>query len=301
MAWYNKKRKVDFINQYPSIVGDHTFNTIFNKTAILENELGKDCSLFTLPEISDLARSFHSADPGSIKHKISLLRSYAQFCIDNGISETGINHYIEMTASMCADAVDKRKMAETYITRKEVEEIVSVFENPRDQYIILAPYEGIYGQGLCEILQLRESDLLGQNRVRLCTGREIEVSDLLYRIMVKAAEAETAIYNGRERRLKNTDHVYKGIVIKSNTGIVTEYQLKRKLNKLKNYLDRGTLGFRMLYVSGFLNEIDKQVQKYGGFWDAIEGINTVIEHYQAPYGAHIVKQMYKEMLSIKQD
>ena len=294
MDWYNRGVKEEFINRYTSTVGEYTFNAIFSKSAVIERELDKDCSCFSLPEIMDLARSFRSADISSVRFKISLLNSYAHFCINSGMSDTGLNHYSEVTEAMYESLVDKRKMAQTYISRKEVEDILTYFENPRDKYVILAPYEGVYGEGLCELLKLGKKDLLKENTVRLCTGRKLVVSPLLYNVMEDAAETYTAFYNGKERRLEKTDLVYKPIELES-VKKTDDRAIKRKFTKLKRYLDRDTFGVRMLYVSGFLNEIDKLVSKYGGFEEARHMFDTVQDRYQSKYTLGTIRKMYKEM------
>ena len=293
MSWYNNSVKVEFINQYQGIVGGNVFNNIFQRCADMEFALEKDCSSFNLEEIMDLARSFHSADLTSVKVKMSLLRSYTQFCIEKGMSNTGLNHYSEITTAMYEGVVDRRKMAETYITREEVEEIIAAFENPRDKYIILAPYEGIYGPKLCEITELRKKDLLGNNRIRLCTGREIIVSDLLYGIMEEAAEEYEATYINRKVRLQNTDKIYKGID-KDSVGNTDDKTLKRKYWRMRSYLERSTFGARMLYVSGFINEIGNAVEKSGGFDSATREIGEIRKHYNSTYSIYTIKKMYKE-------
>jgi len=298
--WYNESIKQEFINSYQGIVGEFTFNTIFSKTKELEQALNKDCSLFVLPEILDLARSFKSGDIASIRFKISLLKSYTQFCISKGLSKTGLNHYIEVTTAMYNEVVDKKKMAETYISREEVEDIISIFDNPRDKYIILAPFEGIYGEDLCELLKLRKKDLLGNGRVRLYTDREIVVSNMLYNIMEDAADTYVAEYNGKKRPLINTDLVFKPLDTKGSLDVIGEIQIKKKFSRLKRHLDRKTFGIRMLYTSGFLSEVDKAVQKAGSIEAAKEQINEIQIKYQSRYPINSIKKMYNEMKLVQE-
>lgn len=296
MNWYNDDLKKDFVNQYTGGVADRTFNMIFSKAAKMESVLGKDCSQFTLDEILDLARSFGASDISSVKFKLSLLRTYTNFCINSGFHSTGINHYDDLHSKIYADLIDVRKAAKTYLSDKEVMEIVSQFENPRDKYLILGPYEGIYGKELCELLNLSRHDLLGDNKLKLCTGRTIEVSSTLYGIIEDCLAATTVLYSGRERELEKSDLVYKSVVMKS--AYTSASNIKKKFFKMRNYLDRDTFGVRMLYVSGFMNRVRDAVSRHETFEDAREEIEELQKRYQNSYSFASIKLKYDEMMFV---
>ena len=296
MNWYNENLKKDFISQYTGEVAQNTFKLLFSKAAQMEFLLEKDCSQFTLDEIMDLARSFGASDMSSIKHKMSLLRTYTNFCINSGFHNTGINHYEELHSKVYEELIDVRKAAQTYISREEVEDIISRFDNARDKYIILAPYEDIYGKDLCELLQLSKHDLLGSNKLKLCTGREITVSSELYHIIEDCIDSDVVYYSGRRRELENTDLVYRNIKMK--TADASNSSIVKKFFKLKTYLGRETFGLRMLYVSGFMNGVRAAVEKHGSLDEAREDIVALQEQYQNSYSFANIKIKYDEMMFV---
>ena len=290
--WYNVDLKRDFINQYQGTVAKNTFASLFGRSALMESDLKKDCSQFSLEQIYDLARSYRSADVSSIRIKMSLLRTYTAFCINNGFSKTKINHYTEIPSDAYESFIDRKMASKMRLSKDEVYDILDAFENARDKFIILAPYEGIYGADMCELLELREKDVLPGNKLRLCTGRIVKISDALYDIIMDCISEDTAIYGGKEKKLEKTDRVYKNLVMLIASP-PTKESIIRRYYIMREQIGRETLGVKMLFNSGFLNALDEVVLEKGSFDNSQEEVKAVQERYGNSWSFGRVKRFYK--------
>lgn len=253
---YNSNLKNAFIEAYG--VAPSTLTSIFRLTAPMERSLNKDCSEFTLPEILILIRSFGSASVESLRVKICLLRAYTNFCIQRNFTKDSINHYDEITTKDYESLHDKRKADAQNLTENEVIDLISTFENPRDQYLILAPFEGIYGKDLCEICLMTLDDLLPNHKIKTCTGRILDVTPRLYGIMKEAGNTNFYISSeGKFRKLRESNYIYKVLDSKSADPVANKGVLMKRMTKMKAKFDIPTLGYSMLKRSGMNNALYK--------------------------------------------
>lgn len=246
--------------------------TIFNISAPMEKRLNKDCCDFVLPEILILMRAFESSSAESLRVKISLLRSYTMYAIQHNFSKDGLNHYDEVSTKDYESLFDKHKYNSQYLTYQEVQELLENFPNARDQYLILAPYEGIYGDDFCEIREMTTDDLLPDNKARTCTGRILKVSDQLYKIMQEAGNTIDYISSeGKTRKLRPSNLIYKTMDTVTTPIKPDKIMLIRRMEKMKDKYQIPSLGFSMLKRSGMFNALKDLL-----------GDKSLAEHYNDP-------------------
>lgn len=275
--YYNAGLKEAFMETSTSKV---MLNNIFNISAPMEKSLNKDCCDFVLPEILILMRAFESSSAESLRVKISLLRSYTTFAIERNFSKDGLNHYDEVTTKDYESLIDKHKYNLQYFTYDEVQKLLLNFSNARDQYLILAPYEGVYGKDLCEIINLTTEDLLPDHKIRTCTGRILQVSEQLYDIMQEAGRVDDYISSeGKIRALRSSKLIYKTMDTVSTPTKPNKTMLVRRMEKIRKSYEIPSLGFSMLKRSGMFNALK-------GYLDG----RSIAEHYSDPEVQKIINR-----------
>ena len=277
---FNAPLKQEFINSRNGITPESAYWAIFKKTALLETPYNKDVCNFTLGEISELLSAFGSGSVGVLESRISILRKYTDFCLSKKQVFDGQNHFDEVTRKMCLGYVDQYKKTKSYISKKDVYAIVDALPNPKDKYLVLAPYEGIYGKDMCEIISLTTDDLLPDNQIRTCTGRVLTVTSKLYNIIEEAGNTYT--YMGPDekvRTLRQTNLIYKPVESKITKLQASAQQITVKLAKLKEYLDDApVLGVSLLKRSGYCEGMYELSQKYQGLsFESLIKIPEVVE------------------------
>ena len=186
---------------------------LFNKTEAFEIRLDKDISSFTVYEIVDLYKTFnlYSADSLTVMH--SHLALYTDWCLKQNIIPDCQNHFTEVTSDTIYKCINVVALKKSIITRETLYTWLEQIVNPSDAFIMIALFEGIKGKDFCEIVNLRMSDFSG-NKVKLCTGRELEVSDRLVNLALESSTAK--IYFGTNGLGKKTPFLNEGDLIVKN-------------------------------------------------------------------------------------
>lgn len=256
---YNYALKQAWLEEYTKTVNideDYitaNFSSVFISASKIEERLGKDLSSFTLVEIKSLLKFFANGSIASIRNRASLFRKYTDYAIANNFSVDGQNHYNELTLDDYRECVDKIRAEKGLFDYDEIRDMLEVFgNNARDQYLILAPWEGICGTGFKEIINLSLDDLdVDNNIVKLCTGRTIKVSPELMDIMVDAGNQNYYVSSeGSKRPLQPSKLIFKPLASRSATP-VDNVVLTRRMVRFKQALDTPKLGYNMLRISGF--------------------------------------------------
>ena len=262
--FYNNLLKRAFIKDYGGTASPAMWETLFGKSKKLEEVLGKDVCDFTLPEIKNLLKSFRSYNTNVLQVRASIYRTYTNYCIQKGFSKDNQNHFNELTNGIYYECVDKKKAAASYFTHSEIQEIASLLENPKDRFLLLAPYEGILGKDCTQLINLTTDDLLSNNKIRLEDGSVIEVSSLLYQTAVEAGETfEYTSSEGKSRKLKRCEYILKPLASDLLDDKMTKSSIHRKYDKLRTKLSIPAFGAVLIKNSGFLHYFNKLVEQYG--------------------------------------
>lgn len=159
----------------------------FNKTEEFEVRLNKDISCFTVYEIIDLYKTLNSSSIESLTVLNSHFALYTDWCLKQNMIPDCQNHFMEITPDILHSCVNTIALKKSIVTRETLYQWFNELENPSDAFIMLALFEGIKGKEFCEIVNLKMSDFSG-NKVKLCTGREVVVSNKLVELARKTYE-----------------------------------------------------------------------------------------------------------------
>ena len=265
---YNEEIKKRFIEERNNevILPPDYLKTQFDSIASFEEELGKDVRDFNLYEIKEYYKMLNTASVGRLKVLNSQLSLYTQWCLQQNLVKDNQNHFLEMTDDNFDDCINKMLLDEKIISRSTILEWARKCINPRDAFIILAPFEGIAGKEFCEIVNLKETDVDG-NKVTLCDGRTIEVSNELKAYIYDCIN-ETRYYgaNGRSFELSNNGFVLKDYI--NAQSEVSDFQRGRRvynsLRRTLKALDKvNVINSNDIYNSGIIDMIKRLSNQHG--------------------------------------
>lgn len=266
--YYNPKLKSAFIKQYRNGKTDGCqWNSIFLRTQIIEEKTNKDCCNFTHEEIDALLYDFKSSSALTLGVKLSILRSYTEYCIKNGWSIDNINHYVEFPRSTFEKYIATKKADLYFFTENELKEkVLNKLLCDRDRFIVLSMYYGISGEKFEDIIELRTSDLKGNNKLYIrSTGETKTVPAVLYNVIEKAIDEEGfAAPNGKVWKLESSDD---RVLKTTSTGIarvhITEGVIRKRFEKMREATNLPVFSFKIILKSGFYNQIMKLSSETG--------------------------------------
>lgn len=283
---YNEKDKLRFISsinvdQYPNYYWD----ALFAKSEAIEETYGKDLYNFSKKEIMSLYKYFDSKSFDFLRVTNFNLIKYIQWALQEALIIDGQNHYAELTAEEISGCVNKFGLDESIITKAQLFEILNRIVSARDQFILLALFEGIKGMNYCEIINANINDING-NKMTLSTGRTVEVSKDLVRIATDAAKEEKYISpGGREYRLYGD---YGAIYKYTKDNSTEEDKIRRFPKACRNLLN--ALGvsqyvtINSIFTSGLIDKINQFADQNNTSAEEVLRNEKYIEYLSNQYG-----------------
>ena len=204
---YNEDIKKRYIIEKERITStpEGYLKRLFEKTETFEKRLGKDISSFTVYDIIDVYKTFNLTSINFLTVLHSHLTLYTDWCLKQNIVPDCQNHFSELNSETLYKCINIVAFKKTIITKEILYSWLEKIINPSDAFIMIALFEGIKGKDFCEIVNLNMSDF-SSNQVKLCTGRELTVSDKLVNIALEAST--TKIYystNGSGKQMPFLD------------------------------------------------------------------------------------------------
>ena len=191
----------------------------------------------------------------------------------------------------------KASLDSKIISKDVILEWIDQLVNPKDQFILLALFEGIKGKDFCELANLRPEDV-HENMVKLCTGREIEISDRLKNIIDRCIE-ETIYYSTSGKEQKTMPLIDRGYVIKDYPNTKEDVSAFQRGRQIYNSIQRiiqsadlySSITANNIIESGKLDMIKTRSKELGiNCRDYIYSDN--IDEVQKKYNCTIKKKLY---------
>ena len=219
---YNQDIKMRYIKEkeHSATMPDGYLPRLFNKTEKFENKLNKDASCFTAYEIVDMYKTINTPSVETLNVLNNHLSMYTNWCLQQSLVPDCQNHYLELDTEILLKCINSYAFKSSIITRETLYNWIDSLVNPSDAFCLLALFEGIKGQEFCEIVNLKMSDFNG-NKVKLCTGREIEVSDKLIEL-AKDSDATLEYYSTTETQTKIVPLLDDGYIVKGQPNCLED-------------------------------------------------------------------------------
>lgn len=234
-------------------------NTVFHRV----HEEGIVLSEMSFEECIAFLKDFDYASVSSICGTASLIRVYLEFI---GINSS---EWDKVNSSVARKIIDKRAVKNKYFTPVKVQEVINNLENPMDQFVILAIYEGFWGENGEEVYNLLISDIdKNAHTVNYGNGVVKKMSEGLYKIAVMSAR--TYEYTSETKYMELFDLDIRGAyVVKTvwrrgeDTPFTRHERIRKKIWTIGKKVDISPLNPSNLLTSGMLYEVKKIMLKYG--------------------------------------
>lgn len=231
-VYYNQELKETYIEEKETeiIVAPKYLERLFSNVSEMENRLDKDVCNFTYYEIEEYYKLFNTSSLDTLVVVNSHFSMYTQWCLQKSLVMDSQNHFLEFELHNLKDCLNKALYNMKYVTREIVLKWVDELPNPKDQFVILGLFEGIKGKDFCELANLRRRDING-NTLKLCTDREIKVSNKLISIINDCIN-EDKYYSISGKGVKTMPLIDKGFIIKDYPNArddVSDFQRGRKI------------------------------------------------------------------------
>lgn len=275
----------------------------FKEAETSEIKFKKDLSNFDVSEIIDFYNSLFVNSFTYLRSINSKLSMYSSWCVDNDISE--VNNFKNMKAETIMDCINRKETQ--ILTRSQLHYFLSLLNNPRDRFVILALFEGLSGKDFKEIWSLSEEDVdYSSGLLKLSTGREIKVSKDLLNVIKDAIKTIDYIPQSGNKgvvELKPSKLAFKDYLNSSED--TSEFQKGRNVYMVckrfrtnfglesltpKNISDSGKIDLILTKYKKFKNEMSIREFATGDFFDEINeqyGTKTSKYAFYKQYGEYL--------------
>ena len=298
---YNTKQKESYISykEFSTVMPKGFLKGIFEYTGVSEELLSKDIMDFNRNEITNL---YNSVKTGSEQRLIvlnSALSLYTDWCIEQGLKSGTDNPFRSFEADDFDKFVDNDIKKARFFSKETIYDMIDCIENPGEKFFLLALYEGIGGANLCELVDLRTTDIHGNTitlrnayNKKYNTTRDIVVSNKLIGLAYMAAAEDVYYKNVKSPDVgincRTVDFIKDDTLILKNlpntkldvSEIQLAHRLAGKLKRIKEVYGTEHLTCSSIINSGKINfikehamELNITPEKYL-FSDAVNIVNN---------------------------
>jgi len=251
---FNKELKERYIieKENGTVLPNNYLPRCFKTTEQFECDLNKDISCFTVYEIIDMYKVMNLSSFESLIMLNSHLSLYTQWCLQQNLIPDCQDHFSEITQEMIMKCINTVVFYKSIIDKDTLYSWLRQLVNPSDAFIMISLFEGIKGKEFCEIYNLRLSDFdLEKNKVKLCTGRVISVSDKLIEIAKESAIKYdyTAVTQNEIKTIPFWEDEYSDLIVKNYPNCSTDVSSFQKGRRIYNKITRN---FKMLGIDQWM-------------------------------------------------
>ena len=265
---FNEGQKLEYIedNRYTNLHLEVFMPRLFGQTEPIEKRKNKDVAEWTSGEIVEYYKSLCRISLDSLANLHSQFRKYAEWCWFKHLLQDNQNHFEEINRDILQTCLNVGAQNSSILTRKQMENEISILLNARDQCLVYAFFEGIQGKQFSELTELSIAQLDGTT-LHLAT-RTIPVSEKFAELMRESSE-EYKYYSygdsGRELVFDKTDkRVFKSLPNASaDTQQKKRQRLYSNLLRVKTHIGNPCINATSLIESGRIDMIRALMKKEG--------------------------------------
>lgn len=309
-AFYNPEFKKQFLETLESTSLFPVYTALFNKSASVEERLGKDVYDFNSSDIELFFYTVSTPSVQSLRVYLSLLIRYVDYASKTGQRLSNINLFRNVRTEVLDQYVAYYK--HSHITLEEFNEFMDYLANDFDVAIFRALFEGINGTGYAELTNLKMSDIFEKdNKIYVTlydtdikTKEEIsrvkEISPQLFRDLRRAdAQQEYISGNGEGTSYNSfTEFAESPYIFKplkkgnytQSSGQIDKQTIYRKSAMLSELTDGKITNVRTLVTSGMLHKAN-EIYKENGELTGQDLLNIASEYRRGSKSQHIGQQI----------
>lgn len=262
---YQNEMKEGFIKDYmrARVVAQTSLYSLFRKTQPYEETLNKDCSQFTVDDITQMYKEFAARSYYVLLNYNVILKAYCAWR-QYHYKDVPFIAYDEITTDMARALVpdDAKKV----LSREEVLEIEDQLYNWSDKAIVELLFEGVSGKNMEDIYAVSQECI--HNNMLVVNGKRFPMTDRLRELLPKAfAETEIMSYGDTMRVAKviGSGRIYKE---RANArGVDTEDAkfrfFYRKIQLFRDYLGIPGLTMKNLQAAGIVYHLRTGMETSG--------------------------------------
>lgn len=280
----NEELKQRFLNKYTEDTR-YYMNYIIHADVVkmMEEKRDKDLYEFSRDELLQLIGELNPSSPQAAITQLSVIRKYIDFAIVNGYLTTGINFANLIKSEDIEGVVNKQAMDLKYVTKEEIIDITNSLNNAIDAAFLMLLFEGVRGERLSEIVNLKKEDIdYNNNKLKLIDDKDQvrykKVSEETINILNEASNQTDYLVIVETRSLEftkplqDTNYIIRTTSTKDNSP--AKYRtLLAKLRSIKNELGNPYLTVTSIWESGMINYAKEMMKEKG-----ITKLTT--EHYK---------------------
>jgi integrase len=233
---FDEKTKSRFLKNQTTAMKKR-YSLLFKKSALMEKKYNIDLYDFSLEQVRRLLLVIASTQVSTLHSYGNLIEIYITWAIEQDLRKDNINPVVA-TASKAWYKTLLYKGTKTLFSDAEVMELIKKTKNYQDKAAILALYEGLYGNGYTEILNLKISDLdktsmtvvLLEETKEGNKQRVASISPMLYNLLIEA--------NLEDEYLKNNGSVAPGTKTPVSRLLRTDFIIRTVENSKTNATSR---------------------------------------------------------------
>lgn len=265
----------------------------FEQTEKFEKIYGTDICNFHIDQILEFYKSLCTTCYNSIAVLNSQLGLYTDWCLNNQLVTDHQNHFLEITADMMANCINKALAEAKKITREELRYIMEDIPNVSEQFLVLAIFEGICGEDYVDFKNLMPSDFNGNTVTLKNTNRVLQVSSELVSLGIDSAQTYETFsfadnYGDEPKDIKNLR--YDGndpSIIKRMSNAHDDSWKSRivygRLYRIRDYTGAMSINRAALTESGRIEMIQKLMEN-GNYSSVLECISANRQAIEYRYG-----------------
>lgn len=257
---YNPELKEAFLSTYEeSTRKEYSYVFIYSK--FLEIRYGKDLKDFDKHQIEELLKRAKKPNLNGVRSFASKIKRYIDWAMAHSYTQSNLNPVSLFTVQEYNRCIDSSR--KLYISEDDLIDIEEQLKNYQDKAIFRLLFEGVMGENLSELLNLKSSDVYPEeNKLRLydSEGRErfITVSDRCIEI-TKGAINETryCTYTKTNRiyDLVIGEHVIRNTKNVRTKSINSNMTIHSRFETLKNFIGMPDLTMKNVWRSGMIKRV----------------------------------------------
>jgi integrase len=268
---HNNDLKQKFLNKYSENTQYYMKYIIFSDAArMMEEKSGQDLCAFTKEELLHLIVQSNPYSLQSAITQLSVFRKYIDFAITEGYLTSDINPANFIKMEDIKNVLDKEAMQLKYLTMEELIDMVNSLNNAIDAAFLMLLFEGVKGEGLNEIINLKKDDINYDNGTLKLSGRDElkKISSQTLHILKLAANQNkyTVIVNTEKRNLEFTKRLPDNEYIIRTTGLRSKGPVKyrtllARIRSIKDEIGNNFLTVTSIWESGMIHYAKEMMQQ----------------------------------------
>jgi integrase len=250
IKFFNSEIKNKFLGKFENADTQDVYSRIFKKSSEIEFEKDKDLYDFEDSELeSFIENQLKPKTKESARTYCNVLSSYIQWAIENKYSSQLVNP-IRRRQEYFYNFVQENKL---YINVHEKDDILRMLLNRQDGFIIQGLWEGIQGNQVCELVNLKVTDINPEEKTIILRDNKGNITRVLTDVedktidMALLANKEEEYYkrngevdfssNVKEvARLPKSEYVLKGTKTNPKGGgkKISHYTVYNRLDMIKS-------------------------------------------------------------------